>query len=419
MNVCLLTSDWKWTGPAEPMLQLGLALRARGHGVWIVAPAAPGAAGRSLAAEARAAGLPLALEIARARGLRWLRDRDDVHRLRGLIRERAIDVVHCWHTRDHLLALRALRRLGRSAPAETRDVAVVRSERRAEPAIADPFGRWLLGRGADGLVCVSPGAAERVRALRGERPLGGVFGAVDLQRFRPGPRPADVCTGPDAGADPGAASVTRARAELGLAPEHRVVGVVARVQPHRRFELLLAAAQRLFARDPRARLLIVGRGTRRAELAEAPARALGIADRVVFAGYRQHDYLDVLRAIDVLTFLVPGSDGTCRALLEAAACGIPAVVSRRGALPEIVEDGRTGLVVDESPDALADAWQALLCDDARRAALGAAAAVRAQRLFGPERLAREVEALYVAALRWRRGARATRALATASDEPRA
>ena len=132
------------------------------------------------------------------------------------------------------------------------------------------------------------------------------------------------------------------RAALGLAPEHEVIGIVARVQPHRRFDLLLAAAQRLFAQRPAARLLIVGRGTQREALAERPARALGIADRVVFAGYRHHDYADVLRAIDVFTFLVPGSDGSCRALLEAMACGIPAVTTRRGALAEIVADGRDG-----------------------------------------------------------------------------
>ena len=53
---------------------------------------------------------------------------------------------------------------------------------------------------------------------------------------------------------------------------------------------------------------------------------------MIFAGYRDRDYVDVLRAADVFTLLVPGSDGTCRALLEATACGLPAVTTRRGAL---------------------------------------------------------------------------------------
>jgi glycosyltransferase involved in cell wall biosynthesis len=361
------------------MLQLALRQRARGGEVRLACPEPPPGASRSLADEARRAGLAPALELERARGVRPWRDRGDVARLRALLEEGAVEIAHVWHTRDHVLALRAAgprRRRG-----ETR---LVRTWRRAEPIPRDPASRWLLGPGTDGLLCVSPGIAQQSRALRAGRPVRGAFGAVDLARFAPAP------PGPTAHADARAA----VRAALGLPPAARVVGIVARVQPHRRFDLLLEAARRLFRADPEARLLVVGRGTRRRELAEEPARRLGIAERVVFAGYRGEDYAAVLRSLDVFTFLVPGSDGTCRALLEAAACGLPAVTSRRGALPEIVVDGETGLLVDEDPDALAAAWGALLADPARRRALGAAARRRAEVCFTPERLADEVEALY-------------------------
>ena len=125
-----------------------------------------------------------------------------------------------------------------------------------------------------------------------------------------------------------------------------MIGISARVQRHRRFDLLLAAMARLARALPAARLLVVGRGTHLEETARRPAQRLGIADRVVFAGYRSADYPDVLRASDVFTLLVPGSDGSCRALLEAAACGIPAVTTSLGTLPEIVSDGETGFVVE-------------------------------------------------------------------------
>ncbi len=369
LKILQLTSDWKWTGPAEPMLRLAEAQRARGHSVVMVYPSAPADANRSLATEAAAAGFASAAALDRRRGVHPLADRADAARLRELLHAQAIDVVHCWHTRDHLLAWRAAR--GRRS-----GTAIVRSYRSAERIARTPWNRWLFGRATDGLLCVSPATARSNAALRGGRPIAGAFGAVDLARFQPAP------------ADP------RVRASLGLAPEHEVVGIVARVQPHRRFDLLLAAARRLFARRPNARLLVVGRGTRREQVAERPAAQLGIADRVVFAGYRAGDYADVLRAIDLFTFLVPGSDGTCRALLEAAACGIPAVTTRRGALAEIVVDGETGLLADETPESLAAAWEGLLAEPARRAALGAAASVRAQRLFTPENLADAVLRLY-------------------------
>lgn len=372
-RILLLSSDWKWTGPAEPMLELAGALRARGTALWLACPEGPDGAERSLAGEAEARGLAPALLLAPGRAARLLGDRADGARLAAFLDRHDVEIVHCWHTRDHVLALRAAR--ARRGAART---AVVRSWRAAGALPGAPWTRWLLRRGADGLLVPSPLLAGAL-AARGGRPVAGHFGAVDLARFAPAP--------PD----------PALRRRLGLTSGQRVLGVVARVQRHRRFDLLLAAAARLFERVPEARLVIVGRGTHRAELAERPAAALGIADRVVFAGYRGADYPAVLRSLDLLTFLVPGSDGTCRAVLEAAACGIPAVTSRRGALPEIVSDGETGLLADEDPTALAKAWQALLCDEPRRRALGAAARRRAEALFAPARFADTAESLYATA----------------------
>lgn len=353
------------------MLRLAEGLRARGHELALACPQPPRPGRRSLAGEARAGDLPPACILSRAPGPLGLGAAADVAFLRDFGERFAPDVVHAWHTRDHLLAWRAFRR--RRAAGLT---SLVRSHRKAETLRATPWNRWLFGPAADGVLFPSPQTARRNARLRGGRAVRGHFGAVDPRRFFPKP------------ADPGV------RASLGLKPHHRVVGVVARVQPHRRFDLLLDAARRLFGTDPDARLLIVGRGTHRARVAEAPARALGIDDRVLFPGYRGDDYPEVLRQIEVLTFLVPGSDGTCRALLEAAACAIPAVVSGRGALPEIVRHRETGLVVPEDAEALASAWRELLGDPERRADLGRAAHERAQAEFTPARLADTVEGLY-------------------------
>ena len=373
MRILQLTSDWKWTGPAAPMLQLAAAQRAAGHEVALACAPAPPGSEPSLRARACEAGFEPVLELERSRGVHPLRDRGDVARLRALFAAREFDVVHVWHTRDHVLALRSA-----AAPRRAGRTRVVRSYKLAEPIPPWPWNRWLFGPGSDALACVSQASAEANRRLRGGRPVGAVYGAVDLVRFAPAPRDAAV------------------RASLGLAPEHRVIGIVARAQRHRRFDLLLDALALLARRDARVRVVVVGRGTHIEETAVAPAARLGIADRVVFAGYRTGDYADVLRCFDVFTFLVPGSDGGCRALLEAAACAIPAVTSRRGALPELVVDGATGTLVDERPDALAAAWQALLDDPDRRAAVGRAARARAEKEFSPQRLVERVDALYAA-----------------------
>jgi len=375
LKILQLTSDWKWTGPAAPMLALAAAQRAAGHDVSLACAPAPPDSDPSLHARAREAGFAPVLELERARGVHPLRDRADAARLRALFAERVFDVVHTWHTRDHVLALRARMRLPRAARAR-----VARTYKVAEPIARWPWNRWLFGPGTDALACMSEASAAANRPLRGGRPVAAIYGAVDLARFRPAPADKAV------------------RESLGLAPEHRVIGIVARAQRHRRFDLLLAALAALARRDPSARLLVVGRGTHIEETAVRPAARLGIADRVIFAGYRTRDYADVLRCCDLLTFLVPGSDGGCRALLEAAACGIPAVTSRRGALPEVVADGVTGILADEAAEPIAAAWQSLLGDPQRRAAMGRAARARAEREFSPERLAARVEALYAAAI---------------------
>jgi glycosyltransferase involved in cell wall biosynthesis len=353
------------------MLELLIAQRARGYEAALACPDAPAGASAGLMRRARAAGVERILETARGRSAVGWRDGEEVRRLRALLVRRRFDVLHTWHTRDHVLALRAAAGRRRAGIAR-----VVRSYPRAERIPDRPWNRWLFGFATDGLLCVSPGAAAMNAPLRRGRALAGAFGAVDLDHFQPRPPEASVRKG------------------LGLRPEHRVVGIVARAQRHRRFDLLLAAMARLARRDPDARLLVVGRGSHLEEVAVAPAERLGIRERVVFAGYRSDDYSDVLRSADVFTLLVPGSDGGCSALLEAAACGIPAVTTRRGALPEIVVDGETGCVVDEDADALCDAWGRLLADAPLRRAMGAAARRRAERHFSRDHLAAEVDRFY-------------------------
>jgi glycosyltransferase involved in cell wall biosynthesis len=353
------------------MLQLLLAQRARGCAAELACPEDPSGRPDSLPRQARAAGVEPVLELSRARGAIWWRDTADARRLEALLERRPFDVVHAWHTRDHVIAVRAT--AGQRKRGVTR---LVRSHRSADAIAPLPWNAWLFGRVTDGLLCVSPQTAARNTRLRRGLPVLGAFGAVDLARFSPRPR------------DPAL------RTSLGLASEHLVIGISARVQRHRRFDLLLAAMARLARALPQARLLVIGRGTHLEATARRPARRLGLADRVIFAGYRTQDYPDVLCASDVFTLLVPGSDGSCRALLEAAACGLPAVTTSFGTLPEIVSDKQTGLVVDPEPESLAAAWYALLTDVERRRELGAAARRRAEHCFSPDGLAEQVEGLY-------------------------
>jgi L-malate glycosyltransferase len=157
--------------------------------------------------------------------------------------------------------------------------------------------------------------------------------------------------------------------------------------------LILESLARALPDSSSLRLLVVGRGTRAAEVLEAPVKQLGLEHAVVRAGYLKGDeYLDVLAQMDALVYLVPGSDGSCRAALEASAMGIPAIASRRGALPELLGD--SALLCDESVDALSAALRSFRPESPEWRARSEAAHQRALSQFAIARYAERCEALY-------------------------
>jgi glycosyltransferase involved in cell wall biosynthesis len=376
MKILQLTSDWKWTGPAEPMLHAVTGLRARGHQVDAAFPATPPGHVDGLEERARARGIAAVYEPARGQGYLPLRDGGEVRRLRAFLAERRYDVVHATHARAHLLAAFALglRR------ARTK---LLVSWPRGEPIPARPWNRWLYGpNGCDGVALLAERLADETRAWLGPRQrIGVVSGVVDTERFAPRPRRSDV------------------RESLGLKPDARVIALVARLQPHRRVELILQALARALRAAPNLRLLVVGRGTRARQVLDEPVQRLGLAHAVVRAGYlRGDEYLDVLALPDALVYLVPGSDGSCRAALEAMSLGVPVIASRRGVLPELVGDSHTALVCDEDPERLAAAFASVASEPELWRARGEAAARRARAQFGIATHAAQCEAIYRAAL---------------------
>ena len=123
-------------------------------------------------------------------------------------------------------------------------------------------------------------------------------------------------------------------------------------------------------------------------------------DNVIFTGYRDNDYQDVLACMDAKAYLVPGSDGSCRAVMEAMVMGKPVVASGRGVLPELVEDGVTGYVVqDDIPENLAKAIVMLFKDSKQRQEMGQAARQRILQHFSLDRQADKVLEIYQKVLR--------------------
>ena len=169
------------------------------------------------------------------------------------------------------------------------------------------------------------------------------------------------------------------RGSLGIAPEAPVVGTVARLATQKRLDRLLDAVARLPAD---VHCVIAGEGPCEAALRQQAA-ALGIADRVHFAGYHG-DVADVLDALDVFA-VTSQQEGMSNAMLEALAAGVPVVSTPVSGTEEALRQGTDsaapGVVVDFDAGAVADALRALLADRPLRHAMGNAAAHRAAQAF--------------------------------------
>ena len=141
-----------------------------------------------------------------------------------------------------------------------------------------------------------------------------------------------------------------------------------------------------------ARATVVGDGPQREDVADE-IRRLGAEGTVDLAGERD-DVADVLAAADV--FVLPTlSEGLPMSVLEAMAAGLPVVAAAVGGVPELVDDGETGLLVPPGrPDALAAALGRLAADPALRRRLGAAGRRRAEAHFDIEACRRAHVELY-------------------------
>lgn len=171
----------------------------------------------------------------------------------------------------------------------------------------------------------------------------------------------DLSAWPMVGAD----SRRAARAALGLEESARVVLMVAGMRPEKGHDQLLEAVARAKDAGRTLRVLLAGDGEGR-EALEALALSLGIRGDVEFLGVRR-DVARLLHASDVVV-LPSVVEALPLALLEAMAAGTPVVASAVGSVPEVVEDGVTGLLVPPSdPSSLADRIGYIL-DDGPRAA---------------------------------------------------
>lgn len=282
--------------------------------------------------------------------------------LRRFLKRRAPQVVYLL---EHSNALFYGRLAARWARVPRQVVAVHRTGRADGSPSLGRADRLLMGL-TDRVVAVSRGHADYLRDHEGvpARKLVVVYNGVDPARF-------ERLTGEDR---------RRRRRELGLPAADPVVVVVAALRPEKNHRLLFEALVR-FPAGSRPHLAVVGDGALAGELRHAVAE-LALDSHVHWLG-RVNDVSGVLACSDVLALSShPRVETFPLCVLEAMAAGLPVVATRVGSLPEMVQDGQTGLLVPPgTPHVFASALERVLADPTTARSLGEKGRRRVQDRF--------------------------------------
>jgi glycosyltransferase involved in cell wall biosynthesis len=313
--------------------------------------------------ELQAAGVRfLGLERASAANLREWRP------IVSLIRNEPVDVLHAHKFGSNLWA--SLLGLVARPPVVVAHEHTWSYEGQLLRRLAD---RFVIARRADAFVAVSREDRRRMIEIEG----------IDPAKIRFIPNGIAAEPGEPPG-DP--------RGELGIAPDAPVIGAVGALRPQKAYPNLIHAAASLRPRFPGLRVLIVGDGPERVRL-EGLISELGLEECVTILGHRG-DVPALLRAMDVAV-VASDFEGSPLSVMEYMEAARPVIATRVGGVPDLVDEGVNGLLVEPGdPEALAAAAAQLLDDPERASRMGAAGRELRRREFDIDVTVRRIQELY-------------------------
>lgn len=301
--------------------------------------------------------------------------------VRRLVRERRIDIVHAHDYKTNLIAWLVAKSLD-VVPLST--VHGWTGHSRRERFLYYPADKWILARFPRLIAVSSEIRDELVRWGSAPERVAIVLNGIDHRRFHRDPT-----------------LRASARGELGLRDDEVAIGSVGRLEPQKRFDLLIRAVGDLRGRRPNIRLLIAGDGSLTTDL-QQQIRDLGLEDACRLIGHCP----DVPRFHHALDLFVQASDyeGTPNSVLEAMALETPIVATEAGGTSELVRDGAEGLIVRcGDPQILTNAIDRALTDDVGTRVKATAARERIERELSFERRMRRVETIYRDLMAQRKG----------------
>jgi glycosyltransferase involved in cell wall biosynthesis len=288
--------------------------------------------------------------------------------LRGILRRERIDVLHS-HMFGSNVGATVIGRLAR-VPVIVAHEHTWSFEGRPLRRLVD---REVIGRGSTVFIAVSRDDQRKMAEIEGVNPK-------KILHVPNGIAPPPPPTGADV------------RAELGIPAEAPLIGTVSVLRPQKALDVFISATAQLLRENPDLRVLLAGDGPLRGELTEL-VHSLGVQDRLLLPGYRS-DASDVIAALDVAVSS-SAFEGSPLAVMEYMESARPIVATRVGGVPDLIEDGVHGLLVDPGDvPALTAAIRRMLADPEAARRMGEAARERRRHEFTVDLMVRRFEALY-------------------------
>lgn len=300
-----------------------------------------------------------------------LPDTKYLSRLRGIFTRERAGLVHA-HSFDTAFYC-TVASVGMSTPVIATFHGSVDVRRRSATDVL----KWAVLSRLRAFVCVSESLASELRTLKRvcSARIHVIHNGVDTRRFRSNPH-------------------RRLRDSLGIGARGVLIGALGNIRAAKGYDVLIEAVRRVRQSGGDVYLAIAGddRGDLATQL-RAQVRELDILQYVHFLGFRD-DAAEFLNGIDLLV-LPSLTEGFSLSTAQAMASGLPVIATKSGGPEELVEDGRSGvLVVPGSPVALAEAVVGLVNDAGRRASMGREAERRARSRFSIEQMISRYEDLY-------------------------
>ncbi|MBO0696027.1 MAG: glycosyltransferase family 4 protein [Verrucomicrobia bacterium] len=311
MNILYLESSPSWGGQEyRTCLEINW-LNAHGHQAWLICNPQSQVHSKALELGTRLVTMPLGSRV----------DPLCSWRLWRFCRQNRIDLVKTYSSKDHWLCL----------PLYFCGIPLSRAR-----CITDPIGSkgraFVFRHGCSNVVADASAIKRDLVQNHGVDPskIEVIGSAVDLEKFKP---PRDRM---------------KFRREISVCAETPLIGNIGMIRPDKGQLILVEAVPIVLAEQPDARFVIVGQGTgilkRGINVRNAIDRAK-LADKVIMAGYRW-DTPDVYAACDMIVIASLRTEASPIVLREAFASGRPVIATKVGDIPEIIEHGQNGLLID-------------------------------------------------------------------------